>query len=174
MTDRRRPTQARISRGINPKPLLFTAVSSAVLVSCAQSKPVDPQQAEQEIRIWLSGYADAINSGDIDKAGSYYSDGAGFYWIERGGLQYESAEAARTSLSSLAKSGLNIDVKYTETHISLLGPDAAIASLKFETTFRHADGGSFGFNGWQTTGVVRTDNGWKIAGGHTETLPPSD
>lgn len=148
---------------------LFTP--AIILASCTASDALDPQQTEQEIRTWLYGYADAINEGDLERAASYYADSTDFYWIERGGLQYDSAQAARASLNALAESGMTINVRYTENHISLLGPDAAIASLKFETKFTSPDGSGFTFDGWQTTGIMRTVEGWKISGGHTEALP---
>lgn len=153
--------------------VLFSLCTLA-LISCTVPKEPDRAKLSETVLATLNKYSEAVNAGRFEEAADYYLDSADFYWIENEALRYDSADAARQSLSSLADYGLRPAVRYTEAHISLLGSDAAIASLKFETVFTNPDGGSFSFDGWQTAGLVRTAEGWKIAGGHTETIEPEN
>ena len=149
-------------------------ISAALLSACSAPQATDPASVKQEVNASLAAFANAVNEGDVETAAAFYHEGQDFYWVERGQLQYDNAGAAKTSLLSLADNGFDADVKYIDSHISVLGPDAAIASMRFETTFTHQDGRTFSFGGWQTTGMTRTSEGWKISGGHTEEVKPTD
>ena len=52
--------------------------------------------------------------------------------------------------------------------VSNLTNDSALLSTHFDFVMRSKDGDTqFSFDGWMTVGMVRREEGWKIAGGQT-------
>lgn len=142
--------------------------SAFIFAGCATYAPTAQESRTEEVRAALLSFAEAMNAGDLDQVADMYADLPSFYWIESGALRYQGKEEAVASLEALAESGMRLDVTYTDIKITSLGPRSAIASAIFETVFSHPSGREFQFNGVQTTGMILTENGWKIASGHTE------
>ena len=139
-----------------------------MLAGCATPVPTTHESHTEEVRAALLSFAEAMNAGDFDQVASMYADVPTFYWIESGELRYQGKDEAVASLNALAESGMRLDITYTDIEITSLGPKSAIASAIFETVFSHPSGHEFQFDGVQTTGMMLTEGGWKIASGHTE------
>ncbi len=134
----------------------------------------DTSSVEEEVRATLVAYSAAINAGDAAAAGAFYDDEGDFYWVERGRVQYKNADEARESMKNLADSDFDVTIMMTDVKVAPLSSSTAFASGLFETTFAQPDGKSFGLGGWMTVGMVKREDGWRIAGGHTEAVAVQD
>ena len=52
-----------------------------------------------------------------------------------------------------------------DLRVAAMGPDAAYISAKYKFTVFLPGGGFFEVPGWMITGMVRHEDGWKIASG---------
>lgn len=149
---------------------LLIIFSFAALAGCAIYPPANSVSNAQDIRTAILSFGEAMSDGDLEKVGAMYADAPDFFWMESGKLRYQSKDEALASLDALAESGLSLDVEYTDIQITELGPKSAIVSVVFETEFSHPSGRKIQYDGVQTTGMVLTEEGWKIASGHTESV----
>lgn len=113
-----------------------------------------------------SSYRRHAAEGKWDLLGGLYIDDGNFRWVESGVVQYRSVANIRKALASLS-SGARIETSYRDVEIVALLPDAAMATMLFETRFVTSTGGGFSFGGAITMTLARRDDGWRIAGGHT-------
>ncbi len=143
---------------------LAIAVSAVMLASCAAQDSDPAQEAEAA----FDQYVVAINEGDIDAIASIYDTNPGFHWVERGGVQYTSGKEAAASFEELLTSGSTPRMTVDDMQIAVLGEDSALVSTHFDLAMLDAAGAEqFAFDGWITVGMVKREEGWKIAGGQT-------
>lgn len=134
------------------------------LAACSTPK-VDSAAAAKSA---FESYVAAINDGDIARAASFYDDGPGFHWIERGGVQYTKGAEAAASLKQLAAGGGKSSMTIDHVQVAPMSATAALVSAHFDFAMLDASGSKeFGFDGWMTVGMVERNGGWKIAGGQT-------
>ena len=117
----------------------------------------------------FEAYVGAINRGDVDAAADFYDAGSKtFHWIERGAVQYDSAEAAAASLRSLNGAGSTSRMEVDELHVTALDERSAFVSGHFHFVMLDASGGgAFSFDGWMSVAMIKRASGWKIAAGQT-------
>ncbi|WDI32251.1 nuclear transport factor 2 family protein [Hyphococcus flavus] len=144
----------------------ITVVALVFMLSSACAEADSAGADKQAARDALIAFADAINAGDIEKAGAIYDRDAGFHWIDRGTVQYESGEAAAQSLNALMAEGANATMTFEDILLTDLTPGAVLVSAKYQYDIRYTDDRQgFAFGGWMTLAMVKRDDGWKIAGG---------
>jgi len=111
-------------------------------------------------------YADAINESDYEVAAAFYDDDADFHWIDRGALQYDSSQAAAASLRGFAQPGMKAVFTLEDPYVGDLSRESVLLSVRYRFDQQTEEGEAvFGFDGWMTVGMVKRDDGWKIAGG---------
>ena len=88
-------------------------LACTILSACAQPTAPDPEIAKTEIEQTFLAFAEAVKTGDVEKATSLYADRNDFYWIERGGVEYQDVSAARASLERLRTNDFDICLLYT-------------------------------------------------------------
>lgn len=161
---------------------LVYVVAIVLIGGCSAQNDATSDQAfdvKNEARKALLAYGEAINSGDIDLAASYYDRDPDFHWIERGGVQYESGDAAAASLQGLIVPGSSANIRFDNVKVADLAADAAFVSAHF--TYEMSYGGDqpgFSFDGWMSVAMVKRVEGWRIAAGQVgpgpDTKPSSD
>lgn len=123
----------------------------------------------------LLAYGEAISVGDIDLAVSYYDRDSDFHWIERGGVQYESADAAADSLKALIVPGAAAKLTFDNIIVTDLSGNVAFVSAHFDYQMSYTgDQPGFSFDGWMSVGMVKRSGGWRIAAGQVGPGPSSD
>ena len=143
---------------------LLICAFSLFLAACGKASTTSYATPEQA----FEDYVAALNNGDAAKAADYYDTADGFHWIERGHVQYETGEEAASSLRALQSSGGQSEMTLDTMRVSNLTNDSALLSTHFDFVVRSKDGDTqFSFDGWMTVGMVRREEGWKIAGGQT-------
>ncbi|HPE29861.1 MAG TPA: DUF4440 domain-containing protein [Parvularculaceae bacterium] len=132
--------------------------------SCSGATAYDAGKTKAEAAALLADYALAISTGDFDRAASTYDDDEDFHWIDRGMLQYASASDAAASLKSIAQPGMKSVLILEKPVVADLSENAALASVRYRFDQRQENGDPlWGFDAWMTVGLVKRDDGWKIA-----------
>jgi len=135
-----------------------------MLVSCTaqESNPAQDAQAA------FDQYVAAVNAGDSAAIARMYDTNPGFHWVERGGVQYTSGKEATASFEELVASGATPQMTTDDMQIAVLSDSSALVSAHFDLAMLDEAGAEqFAFDGWMTVGMVKRDEGWKIAGGQT-------
>ncbi|MEP2736038.1 MAG: nuclear transport factor 2 family protein [Erythrobacter sp.] len=141
------------------------AILCALALAACEQETAAPSE---EAKAAFASYVAALNEGDIRAVAKMYDDNSGFYWIERGSVQYTSGGEASASLKDLYDDGNSTLIATDNIQVAELGTDSALVSAHFDFTLLNNSGKSqFSFDGWMTVGMVRRDDGWKIAGGQT-------
>jgi len=140
------------------------APSSTASTSASSSAPASSGPTAQAA---LEAYVAALNDGDIAIAGNYYDRADGFHWVERGQIFYESGADAASALQAVGTTGVS-KMTLDSIRVSEMTADSALISTHFDFVMSSETGErQFAFDGWMTVGMVRRDDGWKIAGGQT-------
>jgi len=143
---------------------LALVITALMLASCGAPEGNPAQEAEAA----FDQYVAAINAGDTSAIASMYDTNPGFHWVERGGVQYTSGKEATASFEELLASGMEPRMTIDNMQIAVLGDSSALVSTHFDLAMHDAAGAEqFAFDGWMTVGMVKRDDGWKIAGGQT-------
>ncbi len=158
---------------INIYPWHWLCVLCLIVIGACAPAPIKSDsikaadtEFETEITAALLAYVEAINIGDIKTAAAMYDHSVGFHWVERGGVQYEDAQAAAASLQGLVIPGTTILMTTDQHHIAPMGPGAALVSSHFDFSMQYPDNqNGFAFDGWMTIGLVKRQGKWRIAGG---------
>jgi hypothetical protein len=109
-----------------------------------------------------------LNAGDTDKAAAMYDTTDGFHWIERGIIQYENGADAAASLRALSETGGRSNMTIDSVRVAELGDTSALVSAHFDfVMFSEENEEAFSFDGWMTVGMIKREEGWRIAGGQT-------
>ncbi len=146
--------------------ILATAASALLLVNCAPQQSIPATESEAEAA--FDQYVEAVNSGQSSAVAAMYDDNPGFHWVERGGVQYTSGDEAAASFEELVASGMEPRMTTDTMQVSILGERSALVSAHFDLAMFDASGAEqFAFDGWMTVGMVKREDGWKIAGGQT-------
>ncbi len=145
------------------KPLALAA-AFASLAACA-STTADPAAGASAA---FDAYVAAINAGDTEKAVSFYDDEPGFYWVEHGHIRYRSAGEAADSLRAMASQPGTAKMTINDILVAEMGADAALVSAHFDYGMLDEAGKTiWRSGGWMSLGMVKRENGWKIAAGQT-------
>lgn len=154
-------------------PRATASILALILALCAgcahQTYPLSEPQAasvREGVRATLDAFRRYAAEGKWDLLGGLYVDDANFRWVESGAVRYRSVAEVRKALSSLS-TGSRIETTYKDVEIIPLSPDVAMVTLLFETRLVSITGGGFSFGGAMTMVLVRRDDAWRIAGGHT-------
>lgn len=143
----------------------LTVFAAALLFTGCAQQIGDP---EQEAEAAFGQYVEAINAGDTIAIAAAYDNNPGFHWVERGGVQYTSGEEATASFEQLVASGSHPRMTTDNMQVAVLGDHSALVSTHFDLTLLDETGAKqFAFDGWMTVGMVKREDGWKIAGGQT-------
>ncbi|WP_162789542.1 nuclear transport factor 2 family protein [Altererythrobacter sp. ZODW24] len=143
----------------------FAILMASLALSACSVQKLD---SADEAKAAFESYISALNNGDTEAAAAVYDSGPGFHWIERGGVQYASGAAAANSLRELAKSSGESTMTIEDVQVASMSADSALVSAHFEYVMEGAAGEQgFSFDGWMTVGMVKREDGWKIAGGQT-------
>jgi len=122
----------------------------------------------QEAEAAFADYVEAINDGETEAIASMYDANPGFHWVEQGTVQYTSGDEAAASFDALTASGMTAQMTTDTMQIAVLSDTSALISTHFDFALSDASGEEqFAFDGWMTVGMVKRENGWKIAGGQT-------
>lgn len=140
-----------------------------LIFGCSQHEGAATEQTidvKKEARNALLDYGEAISVGDIALAASYYDRDPDFHWIERGGVQYESGDAAADALKALIVPGASARLSFDNIKVVDLSDNTAFVSAHFdyEMSFK-GDQPGFSFDGWMSVAMVKRAQGWRIAGG---------
>jgi hypothetical protein len=147
---------------------ILAAVILPFTLSACDMRDTRSIDTATEAQFAFEAYVAAINKGDTTKAAQLYDHAEGFHWIERGGVQYASGSQAAQSLKDNFPSGSRVSMEVTDLHSTELGPDAALLSAHFIFTALNEDSTpQYSFDGWMTVGMIRREDGWRIAGGQT-------
>jgi len=129
---------------------------------------VDTAAVEAGARKALEDYRVAMSTGNYDQALKISIDSPQFYWAEDGRKPYKSLKHVKAAFDQLEQLG-GLEVKYTDTEVTVLSADNAIVYTQHDTTLRR--GGST-FSGALTINMKKTDVGWKFVAGHTSSTAP--
>lgn len=141
-------------------------VAGLLLAACSAQNSHNVADVKASASDALIAYTEAINTGDLQRAASFYDDDPDFHWIERGGVQYDNAEAASASLQGFAIPGATAAMTLDQIHVADLSATAALVSTHFDFSMTFENGeGNFAFDGWMSVAMVKRDDGWRIAGG---------
>ncbi|MDJ0643516.1 MAG: nuclear transport factor 2 family protein [Erythrobacter sp.] len=144
--------------------ILTVGASALALANCAPHAGDPFREAEAA----FGQYVAAINAGDSAAIADMYDDNPGFHWVERGGVQYTTGREATASFEELIASGSNPRMTTDDMQVAVLVDGSALVSTHFDLALLDAAGTEqFAFDGWMTVGMVKREDGWKIAGGQT-------
>ena len=127
--------------------------------------------AAREARGAIEAYVDAVNALDVDSAGTFYSAGGDFRWLEEGVIRYRSARESRESLAGLAAMASSATLTLTDLVVTALGPEAAVAACHFVQEIGMEGGAGFSFSGAMTIVLRKEDGRWLFVSGHTSSSP---
>ena len=151
------------------RPILTLAL--AMSVGACQIATAQPDQGI-EARAAFEAFVEDINSGRIESAANFYDRSPGFHWVERGAVQYASGEEAAASLISNSSPGSDARMVLHEVRVAPMGEDAAIVSAHYTYSGGgSAEGQGYSFSGWMTVGMVRREDGWRLAAGQSGPAP---
>ncbi len=143
---------------------IIVGIIVIILASCGPSKPTSDISAQSAFETYVA----ALNQGDVVKAASYYDTADGFHWIERGHVQYETGAEAGKALMALQSGGGQSEMTLDNIRVAELTQNSALISSHFDFVMTSESGElQFAFDGWMTVGMVKREDGWKIAGGQT-------
>ena len=125
----------------------------------------------RETQAAIEAYVDAVNALDLDSAGTFYSEAAGFRWLEEGVIRYRSARESRESLAELAQMASSATLTLSDLTVTALGPTAAVASCHFVQEVGMDGGAGFSFSGAMTIVLRKEDGRWLFVSGHTSSSP---
>lgn len=146
--------------------LLPILLTPALLAGCAPSvEAPDPVAVQKEAADAFQAYVKALNEGDLETARSFYDDADGFHWIERKKLTSENGPEMAAGLADFTEGPGKSIMTIEDMRVAALGPDAAFVSAKYVFTVIMPGGGFFEVEGWMSTGLVRREDGWKLAAG---------
>jgi beta-aspartyl-peptidase (threonine type) len=137
--------------------LAALAIFAVALVSAG------PPDDEKAIRAVLDAQVTAWNKGDLDGFMAGYWNDDGLFYIS-GGKSVQGWKALKERYVA-AYQGDDKEMgklKFSELHVELLGPDAAVVRGKWEVTTSKERVG-----GWFTLVFRKFPNGWKITHDHT-------
>ena len=149
--------------------LCFSLTICVFSVACSEAlhdEEVVVEDAKTQAHAAFDAYVLAINAGDLATAAMFYDDDPDFHWIDRGILQYDSADAAQASLKNSSPPGSAVTFSYDEIYVADLSDHAAMLTVRYTYDVSFENGGKgYGWQGWMTLAMVKRENGWKIAGG---------
>ena len=119
----------------------------------------------QEVETFLQQYMDAAASGDADAIRDTLVDDGRFAWVEDGAVRYRSAEEVLKGLASLPPNA-EITTELKDLEVVAAGTSGAHAWGTFTTTLGSGEQ-AFSFGGAISFVLERTEDGWKLVGGHT-------
>ena len=139
-------------------------IVSLALAACGDAQ-IDTSKEAQDA---FEEYVSFLNAGDTDKAAAMYDTTDGFHWIERGIIQYENGADAAASLRALSETGGRSNMTIDSVRVAELGDTSALVSAHFDfVMFSEENEEAFSFDGWMTVGMIKREEGWRIAGGQT-------
>lgn len=142
------------------------AVAAITFTACTQSAPViDESAVRKDAAEAFQAYVKALNEGDLETARAFYGDGEGFHWLEKKQIAHEAGKDAAAALSDYTAGEGKAVMMIEDLRVAAMGPDAAYISAKYKFTVFLPGGGFFEVPGWMITGMVRHEDGWKIASG---------
>lgn len=143
----------------------LTLFATFALLASACSAAATPTESAQAA---FEAYVAAINAGDVERAADFYDDDPDFHWVERGEVQYRSAEEAAESLAGLTSYGGTPEMTVDQVLVVDLDDNAAFLTAHFEFAMIGPDDATlFQFGGWMSVAMVKRDDGWKIAAGQS-------
>jgi len=121
------------------------------------------------VRQQADAFFDAFRTLDADRAFTFY--GPEFVWAENGVLGANRDSMVTAWRGIFAAMRQVTSGEWSEVHINVLAPDAAVFSGAFDWAGVDTSGASMGAKGVWTTVWVRTGEGWKIIHGHESFTP---
>ena len=119
-----------------------------------------------DVRVMLSEYLQAVNSGDLSQILEFYADAPDFHWVENGAVAYDSYAAVKQAFDALQSSVSSIQLEFSDTRVVPLAPNVASVTGGYEQVFVDTSGASFDARGTITAVAVLTGDGWKFFVGH--------
>ena len=136
---------------------------SALAILAVALVSAGPPDDEKAIRAVLDAQVAAWNKGDLDGFMAGYWNDDGLFYIS-GGKSVQGWKALKERyVAAYQGEGKEMGkLKFTELHVELLGPDAAVVRGKWEVTTAKETVG-----GWFTLVFRKFPGGWKITHDHT-------
>ncbi len=142
------------------------AFACLLCVSCTATvpPPASPETVRAEVSTVLQGYLAAMGARDTATIRRSYVNDDRFVWLESGEVRYRDVDGVLASLASFpAESPITTELK--DLIVVPVGESAAHAWAQFTTTVGEGPSG-FSFGGAISFVLERSDDGWKVVGGH--------
>lgn len=151
-------------------PSLLVAVLAAGCANGGTGERDDPVTLETEIERTIDAYVAALTARDVEALRDLYLSDGRFVWIEDGEVRYRSAEEVIAALSAFP---VEMAIRTTLSDLTIVpaGENAAHAWARFETEIGEGED-AFSFSGSLSFVFERSDDGWRILGGHTSSSRP--
>jgi hypothetical protein len=154
--------------------LALTSASLLLLTACRATAGVASAGWEPATVAELSAVADSIlvaaRARDAVRFTGYFAPGDELtYVINTRTLRSHAALSA--AFRSLLGAQREFDVRWTDRHVAVLGPEAAVFTSGFRTAARDTSGVAWGARGVVTFVARRGAAGWRVVNWHTSEVP---
>ena len=151
---------------IEMRRIVSALVAVTVFSACqpATTELTEEMKAEiaAEVEQRVADYADAIRMRDIDEMLDFWADVDGFVIAGDGELTVGHDVFANGIRQNIVNRPTVNHISFTDSHIYVLGLDAASYSMRFEWSMTTAEGGTINAHGSWTYVFKRFENIWRV------------